>query len=710
MDLVFLEFLAANGKFSELQESLHFPGALSHPLPADGPQRLQSIEARLRGDPDTETLADFLQLNLLASMLTGPADPAWMQGGFAATVSALSGLLHPSGDLERFMRGRWLAVPVLLAVAGRAALRHFIAGVVPGAVPGCSRPGWADGVMDADAHGALAAAAGHPGLLSLLPPDSGLFLFPLVPPGKALLIRGRSLGLPLLIGFHCLACGEPWPRQVAATGELGPGGSVGPVGHLEEKAAAAAERGFRALICPLENGTSAAVKNLEAVPVRRADEALLFARLYAPGRGRELILLSEMLDDPAAFIGGMERVDPCWVDWACGRGRCRPVVEKIFGEPHHLKGFSRTVRFMAADWKLERARVFAGLIEAEDIERGARVSPAATLGLCTAALAVSNHRGDIAGACKWAEAGGRLLDEALRSDLDVCADFINNRLVLQHNRYRFEPEPGAEVGLLLEVLEQRGRVCAAAGCKVDVKLGELHGTLAQNCGFCGPGHLEECLRHAMRAMDAFGRCEVSEFFPDYLRQLGYLVYAYLDAGKREKALKTLGAFTGADGWDDLLRRAREKRLDRWHHAAVARFLAENPGDMAAEAYLAIVRDEAPQMVEEDHPWQLWLWNLGRIAAGNRLPTSARSLFEQSLAICRLEKLGPTVRLMALLPLSGLRILESLPEDMAAIEAEIRKAAEEIDSQRFNLLLESPLSRAVEPVWWKPEVFFPFTYR
>jgi hypothetical protein len=365
---------------------------------------------------------------------------------------------------------------------------------------------------------------------------------------------------------------------------------------------------------------------------------------------------------------------------------------------------------MAADWKLDEAQAFITLAGPEHLDRGATVSPVSTLRFCTAALAVSNHRGDLAAAERWVAAAERVYAEARRSELDGCADFVNNRFVMLHNRYRFEPCLGEEIQSLLEVLDQRRQLVCAAGCEVDAKLGELHGTIAQNFGFCGPGRLQECVRHAMAAMDAFGCGNVPEFAQDFLRMFGYWVYAYLDAGETDNALKALDAYTGAEGWDDLMRKVREQKLTRWHHAAVARFLAAAPGDMAAEVYLSHVRDAAPRMIEEGHPWQLWLNNLGRIAIANRLPTSARRMFEESLRLCRLARLGPTVRLMALLPLSGLRLLECLPGDMGAIETEIQQAADAIDCGRFNLLLEGPLVKALEAVWWKPEVYFPFTYR
>ena len=710
MDIDFLEFYVSRNRHQQLKESLHFPGRWRTPWPDDWQPRLSALESRLRQDPETSELCDLLQLNLLASLLTRPECLPENCSAHIARPEVVSRLIPGACDPERVLSARWMAFPVLLAISGRALIRYFVAGALPQENGRCGRPGWAEDVMDGDASEALCMAAAHPSLRSVLPENLAFFVFPLVLPGKSVQIIGRSLGLPACLAFHFLARSEPWPEHVAATGEIGAGDAVNGVGHLAEKGAEAAGKGFTALLYPLGNGSFSGRAGIEAIPVRTVDEALCFSRLYSTGRGRELILLSEMLTDPRAFVEGMERADPRWIDWVHRQGRIRPVMDAVFGACVLLNVFARNLRNMAADWKLDAAQAFIDPAGPEHLDQGAEVSPVSTLKLCTAALAVSNHRGDLAAAGRWATAGERVYAEARRSDLDGCADFLNNRLVMLHNRYRFEPGLGEEIESLLGVLEQRRQLSCAAGCEVDARLGELHGTIAQNFGFCGPGHLQGCIRHAMRAMDAFGCGKAQEFAGDFLRVFGYWVYAYLDAGDTDNALQALGAYTGAQGWDDLMLKAREQRLTRWHHAAVARFLAESPGDMAAGVYLAYVRDAAPRMIEEDHPWQLWLNNLGRIAMANRLPTSARRMFEESLRLCRLAKLGPTVRLMALLPLSGLRTLECLPGDMGEIEKEIRQAADVIDSERFNLLLEGPLAKALEAVWWKPEVFFPFTYR
>jgi hypothetical protein len=243
---------------------------------------------------------------------------------------------------------------------------------------------------------------------------------------------------------------------------------------------------------------------------------------------------------------------------------------------------------------------------------------------------------------------------------------------------------------------------------VDRKLGELHGTIAQNFGFCGPRYLELAFAHSAKSIDAFGRGEVPERFEDFLRQYGYMVYAFLDAGQTERALKTFGAFTGTRDWQEVLLKARSGKFSRWQHAALARLLAHSDHGGVSDLYLGEFRDFQKAGLEEKHPWQLWAWNMGVLAVHKRLPSTALKMFTESLRLCR--KFGPTVRVMALLPLSGLRLMEALPADLPAVEIEVREAAEMLNPDHFQAVLENRFERVLEAVWWKPEVFFPFTYR
>jgi hypothetical protein len=406
----------------------------------------------------------------------------------------------------------------------------------------------------------------------------------------------------------------------------------------------------------------------------------------------------------------MDRLDPHWVNWVNRQNGWSETVDAVLASGGLFRIFARNLQNMTADYRLGLAGAFIQLVDAEKLTRAAARTPVAALTSCTAGLALSNHLGNISEAGKWVRLGENFLPEARKADLDACVDFLNNRFVLSHNRYHFDATLSPEIEELLGILRQRQKLLADAGCRIDRKLGELLGTIAQNFGFCGPPQHKEFLAILGDAKEAFGRGDFADTVPDFLRLVGYSVYAYLDAGRRDWAREALSLYTGTDNMEQLLQKVKQQELSAWQQAAVARFLAYPGDEETAEAYLDTVQDTALKMTRDEHPWQLWLNNLGRIAIANRLPTSARRMFEESLRLCRIGKLGPTVRLMALMPLSGLRLLECLPEDMGEIEKEIRRAAEVIDSERFNLLLESPLVKALEPVWWKPEVLFPFTYR
>lgn len=713
MELDLLEFYAGEpNRRPKLKKRLHDLGHREEASwPKDWRERIEALAKRLEGVPDGEEMIALLRLNLLARLLLRSEELPAGAAGYIARPEVIATLLGPGIDAERLLAGRWIGFPVLLAFCGSGCVRNFLAGIVPAEACGPSGlPPWAERVFDAPARAAAGETLNRHECRARLPRGYIPFVIPVLAPGNTVRVEGRSLGLAVWIAFQCLLSGEPWPRDLAATGEIGADGVLQRVAGLDEKLAAARAEGFRAVIHPAENRSADNGGGIEAIPARTLDEAWSFARLYAPGRGRELILLSTMMEDPRLFVANMPRVDPRWVERLCARRADRTVFDAVFEDAALLRGFVRNLQHLAADWKLDEARVFTGMIADSHLEAAFRASPTAALSLSTAALKVCNHRGEIAGAERWAAAGGRVLAAARRADLDACADFVNNRLILRHNRYLFDPDPGDEAAGLLALLEKRRRVACEGGCEVDAKLGELHGTLSQNYGFCGPAYLDACLRHAALGMEAFGKGEVAEFAADVRRLQGYTVYAFLDAGQRDQAREALCAFTGASGWEEILANARAGTLSQWHHAAVARLLADSPEEPAAEVYLSLVHDESSRMAGDEHPWQLWLFNVGRIAMSQRMPSSASEFFADSLRRCRLSKLGPTVRLMAMLPLAGMRALDRLPDDLEEIEVEMRQAVEAIGSGRFDSLLSDPLPRALEAVWRRPEVYFPFTYR
>ena len=306
--------------------------------------------------------------------------------------------------------------------------------------------------------------------------------------------------------------------------------------------------------------------------------------------------------------------------------------------------------------------------------------------------------------------GEAFLPAARAADLDACADFLNNRMVLSHNRYRFDPVLAPEIEELLGTLRRRRAVLVEAGCRIDRKLGELLGTIAQNCAFCGPAHHAEFLQRLEEAQEAFGRDGFADTLADFLRLVGYAVYAHLDAGLCDLAREALLLYTGAADFETIQEKVKGQALSPWQHAAVARFLVSPGNEASAEAYLGLVRDHPPQAKRDEHPWQLWACNLGRIALGLGRESDAEQAFAESLRICRLPNLGPTVRLMALQPLSGLHRLGRLPADLPAVEGEIRGAAAAIDSPGFSTLPGQSLAAVLEAVWSRPEAFFAFTYR
>ena len=109
---------------------------------------------------------------------------------------------------------------------------------------------------------------------------------------------------------------------------------------------------------------------------------------------------------------------------------------------------------------------------------------------------------------------------------------------------------------------------------------------------------------------------------------------------------------------------------------------------------------------------MWLYNMGRVSYSLGDTKEASELYSDSLALCLSGKLGPTVQMMALLPLSGLSVNGCLlRSQIDPVEKRIRKSGEGLNPNYFRLLLdESDFTRTLEKIWTQPEALFPFTYR
>jgi hypothetical protein len=212
-------------------------------------------------------------------------------------------------------------------------------------------------------------------------------------------------------------------------------------------------------------------------------------------------------------------------------------------------------------------------------------------------------------------------------------------------------------------------------------------------------------------VQAFGGGDVPELRDDVLRQECYLAYARLDLGDGEKARAAMFRFLEVGGWAEVWGRMNARGFSRWQRALLARYLADAGDGSQWREYLDRVLGDRSNLADHDHPSQLWLYNLGRIALELDRRQEATDLFEESLGICLKGELGPTVHVMALLPLSGLWKLGRLSGvDLDQAMRQISESAEKLNPEYFSLLREKEFEAVLVEVWESPGRLFPFMYR
>lgn len=203
------------------------------------------------------------------------------------------------------MESIWQRIPVLVAneQSGRASLIWTLVGrglLTPSSI----MPDWAEKCLDTKARAAVHTAAA----LESPPSGAGFFFWPIIKfhqPG--IHIRGSSLGLPVLLGFHTLNTHAPVP-SLAATGGLNSSGRLLPPAHMEAKARVAEAANIRGLIVPITESTPSPPiqkKGLEVLSVPDLSTARSLWRLYAPGQGRTLIQALQTEQSPYQLLSSL---------------------------------------------------------------------------------------------------------------------------------------------------------------------------------------------------------------------------------------------------------------------------------------------------------------------------------------------------------------------------------------------------------------------
>jgi hypothetical protein len=335
-------------------------------------------------------------------------------------------------------------------------------------------------------------------------------------------------------------------------------------------------------------------------------------------------------------------------------------------------------------------------------------TPASAFKWAVVNLTICNHLGQTGSAATWAASAEQMITESAVQDLTDCATYVNVHFIqLHHNHYVFMPKLPDFVGKMLAIIEKQHRLLCENGFPVNRTLAALYGTIAQNYGFCGPAYLREVEKYARLAQQAFGCGRLPELDGDWRRQFNYLTYAYLDAGDLHQAETALMRYLNIESRNDI--REHLDHFSAWQHALLSRFIADVQDKNLIAGYLKWAQPHFHTAHDPHHPWQLWLLHLGRMAQTIGDHPTALEGYRQCVRHCLSGAGGPTVQVMALMPLSYWRQLPGAELGRIAVYADQALAvAENLNPEHFHLA--SSNRDALSAVAENTAILFPFSYR
>ncbi|RZB34196.1 MAG: hypothetical protein SRB2_03589 [Desulfobacteraceae bacterium Eth-SRB2] len=618
-------------------------------------------------------------------------------------------LFFPETNIDLMASGRWAVVPaILMKNQCQGTVRYFIAGAVPDFNPKRLWPEWADPLMDKSFKASIIAAKSASEKASQASEDLSLFCYPLTIQTRALQFSGKSMGLSMFLGFKKVFCIEDSTNRLLATGGIDPHGNILKVTGIFHKVQIAKSKGFRVVLYPSSNRAFSEFSGMTLLQVSNLEQAQMFSALYAPNTDNRLILFSEMLNNSDRFIENLHAVPHTWISWAVDNKKTEKIADFVVSNPRLFKKLVHRFEEGLLSGDVEHSRALSNVFPKEKILKEVQSAPLTSFKWFTLNLALSNHRGDVSAAVKWAQHASGLAEQALKADMESVADFYNHRFILLHNRFEFNPDLSGGLKHLINSLENVYEKHCEIGSPTFPALGRLYGSLVQNYGFCGPDYLEFTEDYTRKARKALGEQSIPEYKDEWLRPFNYLTYAYLDADRFDKATNSLFNYLEITTFTDLWLMLPE--FSPWQHAILARFLADTGNGENAQKYFHWGIKNINDIKKGEHPWQLWCFNMGRIAIGLDDPENAFQLFSRSLDICLSQSSGPTIQVMALLPLSGLLSLDALKYETANIAKKIiETAARELNSEYFSILEKKDFETVLKIVLEKPERLFPFTY-
>ncbi|HOV84921.1 MAG TPA: hypothetical protein PLM79_01055 [Syntrophobacteraceae bacterium] len=602
--------------------------------------------------------------------------------------------------------GRWSAFALALARAGEGGVLWAVMGQLEGAIRGKRWPKWWEEAADVHAREGAAFA------LDMLERElsRSFFFWPILPVPNPPAVWGRSLTLPVYLAGWALARNVE-NRSLVCTGNVLEDGSLGEAGHLERKARLAAIHGFKGLLCPRgSGGLSLGAEGIEILEADDLDHAGFLWELSAGGTTGGLQEDFRSLRDPNRLAANVHLLSPGVLRWSGFDGPYAAALREISRSSTLIEDFVRNLERRVEDPNTSQDSLDRLLVPVtrEFLIDLREIHPLAALKLAQVRMATASHRGRIREAEEWSSTATELTQAALRhaEGLHCKADLLNREFVHhRHNHYDFRMDLPEEVRKTLDTLRALHALLKQEDpdCTLP-SLGKLYGTLAQNCGFCGPEHLEELCRYAELAREAFGNGRDPLYLADWRRQFCYVFYGLLDAGDPAGAEEILSLYLGTEPRS--LTDGRIRVLTPYEHAAMARFLAETGADVPEyRRWMSIHLGRRPSR----HPWPLWLMNAGLCRED---PAHRREAFTESALACLRQ--GPTAQAMGLMPLQllwkeGLQPHDWVRDGTRQILQEIRHSFG--GQTHFSRLLEySDWEEALFEVELQKPRLFPFTYR
>ena len=644
------------------------------------------------------------QAIVAAALTDAETVPSWIPQWIATEVDMRA--IGVPLSLETLLSMQWTLTPVAVADDERAVLYWVLAGLSSSEKIESGFPLWWPLVADE-----TAVRSSDLALKTLRSHTDGDFLFwPLLPFIDRPLVHGPSLGLAFYLAGRGLWTGHV--RQgILATGQIRKDGTLPPVGGIARKAAVAFNEGLSGFLYPRSSGAvGEEFDPMETLEAETLEEAGFLWDLHESEQTTRLQYDFHCLQDPERLASNAHLLSDSVLRWKGFESRYSQGIQALL-EKKTLAGpllDSLEREIDQPDYSVWRLQALLAPLHPEKVAEITHRDPLTGFRIAQIQMTNCNRQGRVEESVVWARLGNELLEQIARLEegWNLKAGHLNREIVLQrHGRYDFRPELPQPLLEAMDALEELDRVKRRLHSEtLPVTLGKLHGTVAQNFGFCGPRYLPEVEKYVVLAQQAFGGGRFQNYRTDWQRQFCTLFYALLETGALERARDALEQYLGrsplSNGADNF------EALNPYQHAALARYLAECGQSNPPYAHWCgqHLHDGRSQ-----HPWQLWLYNVGHLMEDR---AARREAWLRSVDLCL--KLGTTAKPMALLGLSRIEHDGLGNEDL--VERKTRQTMQALYSQALS---KDHFQRITECATWEAVLrevlasgtrLFPFTYR